>query len=100
MPYALLKRAIEEKQSLTAYYDNHVRHFSPHILGLDRHSWPSTVGFQYGGSRPGGLLQPQGDWCFFHVWGLTDLRPNDDGWHAGPPSGKPRHLIARVDIQV
>lgn len=98
MPYAIIQRAIEEKHSLTAYYDNYVRHFSPHILGLDRQAWPSTVGWQYGGGRRGGL-PAQGDWYFFHVWGLADLRPNDDGWKAGPPSGKPRHLIPRVDIQ-
>jgi hypothetical protein len=98
MPYAIIKRAIEEKHSLTAYYDNYVRHFSPHILGLDRQAWPSAVGWQYGGGRRGGL-PAQGEWCFFQVWGLTDLRPNEDGWKAGPPSGKPRQLIARVDIQ-
>ena len=31
MPYAIIQRAIEEKRSLTAYYDNYVRHFSAHI---------------------------------------------------------------------
>ena len=98
MPYAIIKRAIEERQSLTAYYDNYVRHFSPHILGLDRQAWPSAVGWQYGGGPPRGRPAPRG-WWFFHVWGLTDLKANDDGWKAGPPSGKPRHLIARVDIQ-
>jgi len=98
MPYAIIKRAIEEKHSLTAYYDNYVRHFSPHVLGLDRQAWPGTIGWQYGGGQRGGL-PPGGGWCFFHVWGLTDLRRNEDGWKAGPPSGKPRHLITRVDIQ-
>jgi hypothetical protein len=99
MPYAMIRRAIEEKHSLTAYYDNYVRHFSPHVLGLDRQAWPSAISWQYGGGRLGGL-PARGEWCFFHVWGLTDLRLNGDGWHAGPPSGKPRHLITRVDLQV
>jgi hypothetical protein len=98
MPYAMIKRAIQEKHSLTAYYENYVRQFSPHILGLDRAAWPSTVGFQYGGGRKGGL-PAEGEWCFFHVWGLTDLRRNDDGWKAGPAHGKPRHLIAKVDVE-
>lgn len=99
MPYAMIRRAIEEKHSLSAYYDNYVRHFSPHMLGLDRQAWPSAIGWQYGGGRPGGLPE-RGEWSFFHVWGLTDLRLSGDRWHAGLPSGKPRHLIARVDLQV
>jgi hypothetical protein len=99
MPYAIIRRAIEERRSVTAVYDNYVRYFSPHVLGLDRQAWPSTIGWQYGGGRPGGLPSG-GDWCFFHVWALVDVRPNDDGWKAGGPGGKPRQLITRVDIQV
>jgi hypothetical protein len=98
MPYAIVKRAIEERQSLTAYYDSYVRLFSPHILGLDRQSWPAVIGYQYGGGRRGGLPS-QGDWCFFHVWGLNDLRANDHPWMAGPSHGTPRHLISKVDVQ-
>ena len=98
MSYVMLRRAIEERHSLTAYYDSYVRHFSPHIIGLDRQSWPAIIAYQYGGGRRGGL-PAQGDWCFFHVWGLSDLRLNDDPWTAGPSHGKPRHLIAKVDLQ-
>jgi hypothetical protein len=98
MPYAMIKQAIEQRRSLTAYYENYVRHFSPHILGLDRQSWPSTIGWQYGGGGKGGL-PASGTWCFFHVWGLTDLRRNDDPWMTGTSRGKPRHLIPKVDVQ-
>jgi hypothetical protein len=98
MSYIVIRRAIEERHSLTGYYDNYVRHFSPHILGLDGQSWPAVIVYQYDGGRREGLPRG-GDWCFFHVWGLNDLRRNDDRWMAGPGQRKPRHLIAKVDIQ-
>jgi hypothetical protein len=98
MPYAMIRRAMEERHSLTAYYDSYVRHFSPRILGLDRQSWPAVVAYQYDGGRREGL-PPGGDWCFFHVWGLSDLRRNADTWVAGPPQCRLRHLILKVDIQ-
>ncbi len=97
IPYQIIRRAIVDRRSLTAIYDNYVRHFSPHVLGKDRQFQTGVVGFQYGGGRPGGL-SAVGDWCFFALEGLRDLQPNGDGWVAGPNGNRPSGLIVTVDI--
>ena len=98
MPYMIIKRAIEHRESLTGKYDNYIRFFSPHILGADRVGLKCVLGFQYAGGRDGGL-PPGGDWSFFQVHGLKDLYPNRDRWRAGPPENKPLHLFAQIDVR-
>ncbi|HZP99875.1 MAG TPA: hypothetical protein VFB13_10085 [Reyranella sp.] len=97
IPYATIRQAIIDRQSLTAIYDNYVRHFSPHILGRDRSLEPAVVAFQYGGGRMGGLPNA-GEWCFFHVSGLKDLSQNRDPWMPGRAVGKPKDLIVDIDV--
>ena len=99
MPYQIIKRAIERRESLTGRYDDYVRFFSPHVLGDDRIGAKSVLGFQYAGGRAGGL-PPMGDWGLFHVVGLKELYPNRDRWLAGLPENKPLHLFSKIDVQV
>jgi hypothetical protein len=82
MPYVIIKRAIERRESLTAKYDHYIRMFSPHALGDSQTGDKRVLGFQYGGGRPGGL-PAAGDWCFFAVDSLRDLTPNGDRWVFG-----------------
>ena len=99
MPYTIIKRAIERRESLTAKYENYLRHFSPHALGDDHVGASNVLGFQYGGGRPGGL-PPSGDWCFFRLDGLRGLFPNRDRWLTGLLENRPLHRFARVDVLV
>ena len=98
IPYqTIIRQAIVDRQSLTAIYDNYVRHFSPHILGRDERRLPVILAFQYGGGRPGGLPHA-GDWCLFQLNGLKSLSHNRDPWAAGPPADKPTHLMTEIDV--
>jgi hypothetical protein len=51
MPYAVIRKAIERKESLTGNYDRYIRSFSSHALGEDRKGTASVLGFQYAGGR-------------------------------------------------
>ncbi len=97
IPYDTIRQAIVGRQSLTAVYDNYVRHFSPHLLGRDRQQNEVLIGFQYGGGRPGGLPNA-GDWCLFRLSALRGLNPNDDDWIPGPLAGKPCHHLVEIDV--
>lgn len=97
MPYGMIELAIQLRQSLTGKYDNYMRFFSPHVLGDDREGHRALLGYQYAGGRPGGL-PISGDWCFFLLSLLTDVRPNSDKWIIGP-YGRPLHLFSKVDVQ-
>jgi hypothetical protein len=99
MPYTIIKRAIETKESLTANYQYYVRHFSPQALGDDRRGIKMVTGFQYGGGRAGGL-PPGGDWCFFEVDRLTSVQPNQDRWMPGRPLTVPPICSARSTFRL
>ena len=98
MQYAIIKSAIERRESLTGKYEEYIRHFSPHVLGEDRQGAVCVLGFQYGGGRPRSLPSA-GDWCFFQVDKLRDLYPNGDRWLAGPFENKPLYRFARIEVQ-
>jgi hypothetical protein len=99
MPYDLIKRAIQERRSMTAVLETHIRHFSPHVLGRNADARPLGLGFQYGGARRLAALPPEGDWLLFGVSDLRDLTFNNDPWHPGPV-GRPRpNWIMRIELQ-
>ena len=98
MPYAIIRTAIERRQSVTGKSEDYIRFFSPHALGEDRQGSQAVLGFQYGGGRPGGLPLG-GDWCFLRLAALLGTMPNGDRWMSGP-AGKPLHLFRKIDFQV
>ena len=97
MTYNLIRRAIFEKQSLSAVYEDYIRHFSPHAIGTSRANLPAVVAFQYGGGRLGGL-PISGDWVVFEIQGLIGLRLNGDTWVAGFPATRPLSALSSLDL--
>jgi hypothetical protein len=99
MPYQMIKQAIRQRRSMTAHFEQHIRHFSPHALGRNADARQLGLGFQYGGTRRLGPLPAGGDWLLFAVADLKDLVVNDDPWHPGP-LGQPRpDWIAKIEEQ-
>jgi hypothetical protein len=99
MPYALIRKAIVARESLTGLYDDYVRMFSPHIIGKDRDGQPAVLVFQYGGRERGGL-PAGGEWQCFRVANLHAVRPNGDRWLVGPLYGKSIDCISEIDLSV
>ena len=97
MPYVTIRKAISERQSLTAIYDNYVRHFSPTALGKDGRGSQTLLAYQYGGGRSGGL-SVGGAWCCFRVGDLRALRLNGDKWQAGPLAGRMPNCVVEIDV--
>jgi len=99
VPYEMIKRAIQQRRSLTAILDEHVRHFSPHALGRNMDALQVGLGFQYGGTRGLTPLPAGGDWLLFGVSDLRDLSFNGDPWHPGPPGQRRPDWIAKVEVK-
>jgi hypothetical protein len=97
MPYATIRKAIEDRASLTAHYDSYVRFISPHILGDKRDGAKAVLAYQYAGGKPGGLRM-SGEWGCFLVSGLMSLRRNSDSWHPGHLVGIPS-CVHKVDLR-
>jgi hypothetical protein len=96
-PYEVIRKAILDRQSLSAVYENYVRHFSPHALGRSWTDVAMVVAYQYGGGRRGGL-PPRGAWAIFEIDGLKGLWHNGDDWFSGPASGTPLGAFRSVDV--
>ena len=98
MSYAIVRQAIVERTSLTAHYDDYIRHFSPHILGKHINGVPIVIAFQYAGGKAGGLLPSSGEWCRFLLPRLFYVRCNGDKWRDGPIQGKSVVGLAEIDV--
>ena len=97
MSYALIRQAILDRASLTATYENYVRHFSPHMIGKHTNGVPIVVAYQYGGGKPGGLSL-SGEWCWYLLPRLHYVKRNGDRWLTGPLTGKPCDAIREIDV--
>jgi hypothetical protein len=97
MPYATVRKAILDRQSLTAIYDNYIRHFSPNALGKDNSGSQCLLAYQYGGGRRGGLLVG-GAWLCCHIGGLRAVRLNGDKWQAGTLAGRLANCVVEIDV--
>jgi len=98
MSYAIVRKAVVERTSLTAYYDTYIRHFSPHILGRPVNGVSIVIAFQYAGDKDGQLLPSGGEWCRYLLPRLFYVRPNGDKWRDGPIQGKSVEGLAEIDV--
>jgi hypothetical protein len=97
--YNLIRSAVLERDSISAWYQGHLRLFSPFLLGTktgDRH----VLGYQFGGTseQP---LQPEGDqknWRCFRVDELTRITLLPGTWHAVKKGKGFQYCIDQVDV--
>ena len=97
MSYLTIRQAIIDHASLTASYENYIRHFSPHMIGKHSNGVPIVVAFQYAGGKSGGL-SPNGEWCQYLLPRLHYVRRNGDRWLEGPLQGKPVAGLSEIDV--
>ena len=97
MSYLIVRQAILDRVSLTAIYEDYVRHFSPHMIGKHTNGVPIVVAYQYGGGKPGGLSS-SGKWCCYLLPRLHYVKRNGDKWVSGPLAGVPTDAIGVIDV--
>jgi len=95
--YALVRRAIEERQQVHATYSGHQRRMCPHVIGA-RDGEPRALFFQFAGGSGRGL-RPQGDWRCLPLAGLSEVSIHDGPWHTRAHS-EPQRCIDDVDLAI
>lgn len=94
--YALIRRAIVERQRIHAVYGGHPRRLCPHVLGT-RDGRARALFFQFGGSSARGL-PPGGDWRCLPLEGLSEVSVHAGPWRTKPHT-QPQTCIDEIDIE-
>ena|ERR1700719_3031160 len=98
--YDLIRNAVLERESVSAWYKGHPRVFSPFLLGTKAGD-PHVLGYQFDGTseQP---LGPEGspvNWRCLRVAGLTKVKVLPGIWHPVPKGSKAhQHCIDKVDV--
>jgi len=98
--YDLIRKAVIERNSLSALYKGHLRIFSPFLLGTKAGD-PHVLGYQFDGTseKP---LAPEGsseNWRCLRVAELTKINVLPAIWHPVPKGGKGhQNCIDQVDV--
>jgi hypothetical protein len=98
--YGLIRNAVLERSSLSAWYKGHLRVFSPFLLGTKAGD-PHVLGYQFDGTSEE-PLGPEGsldNWRCLRVTDLTRLKALPGIWHPVPKSIKGhQNCIDHVDV--
>lgn len=82
--YDLIMQAIQNRQSVTCYYEGYLRYLSPHAIG-SLQGIERTVCFQYGGdSRKGLSTKLEKNWRCFNIYEMVNLTVNNDTFQTAP----------------
>jgi hypothetical protein len=97
--YDLIRNAVLEKDSVSAFYKGHLRLLSPFVLGT-KAGEPHLLGYQFGGSshEP---LQPEGspkNLRCLRVAELTEVRVLPGIWHTARQGKGFQHCVDQVDV--
>jgi hypothetical protein len=95
--YALIRRALEQRQQVDAVHGGHRRRMCPHVIG-SKDGRPRALFFQFAGGSSRGLA-PGGDWRCLPIDDLTEVSVHDGPWHSRAHS-EPQRCIDVVDLAI
>jgi hypothetical protein len=97
--YDLIRNAVLTKDSVSAWYQGHLRLLSPFVLGTKAGD-PHVLAYQFGGTSPK-VLAPDGspeNWRCLRVSELTEVNVLPGMWHAPRKGRSFQHCIDQVDV--
>lgn len=98
--YAIVRAAIEARNSISATYDGHYREMSPHAIGMKR-GRRQAICYQFGGTTSSGRLGPQGsadNWRCIAIEKLEDVLVIEGVWHTPADHGsRPQTCLDLID---
>lgn len=96
--YALLERAILQREQVVATYEGERREFCPHALGTKGRR-RQVLAYQFGGESRSGL-PPQGEWRCFSVDLLDNAATRPGPWHTAPNLFNPQTCLDDIAVVV
>jgi len=98
--YRLIRKAVTDRQPISALYDGHPRLLCPHRLGRNSAGQARVLCYQYGGESSS-RLEPGGsaaNWRCMKLEKFIRVRLLDDIWHTAPNHSRPQSCISDVDV--
>jgi hypothetical protein len=96
--FALIHRAILDRQQITCRYKGHYREFCPHILGHTGGREVALV-FQFGGESSR-KLPAKGEWRCIYLSEIEAAHTREGRWHSGSSHRKSQRCVASVYVDV
>jgi hypothetical protein len=100
--YLLVRQAIQDRRSIVAVYQGHMRFMSPHVIGR-KNSREQALFYQFGGTSSS-KLEPLGspsNWRCIPIGLMTDLKVMDSTeWATGPNHSRPQTCVGEIDLEV
>jgi len=101
----IIKKAMDERKSISAIYDDHNRKLSPYILGRKRNELQCLF-YQYGGTSKSGVINGHSEknWRCIKLSQLMQVRILDEPLQKPniishkKPSTCVDHIIKKIDI--
>ena len=98
--YTIIKKAIQERKSITCYYNGYMRKMSPHVIG-EKNGTEQALFYQYGGESSSGLsTDSTKNWRCISVNKITDLSINSDGFQTSSNHSGTQTCVDVIDVEV
>ena len=96
--YAVIWRAIRERERVTFVHDGKFRELYPVILGYSAEGREALMGYQYGGQTSPGKRLP--GWRCFRLADVHDVTSRKQGWLEGGSHKRAQACVQFVDVDV
>jgi hypothetical protein len=98
--YRIVRRAIETRRPISAFYEDHPRLFCPHRLGRNKEGQLRVLCYQFGGTSRSGLEPPGSpeNWRCIALGKLDGVELLEGPWHTAPNQSRPASCIAIADV--
>ena len=98
--YQIIKNAIQKRQCVTLFYNGHVRHMSPHVIGI-KNSIQQALFFQYGGTSRSGLSgDPTRNWRCIPINKISGLSTNKDRFQTAHNHSRTQNCVDIIDAEI
>ena len=99
--YEIIKSAIENKQQITADYDDKYREMCPHAIGT-KNGVEQALFFQFGGYSSKGEIttDTKDNWRCITINKLSNVKVKEGDWHTFSNHSRPSTCIDSIDLEV
>jgi len=98
--YDLVKKAIQNTQCVTCFYNGYLRKMAPHVIGT-KNGKRQALFYQYGGESSSGLsTDPARNWRCIPIDRIEKLEINSDTFTSAANHSRPQTCVDVIDVEV
>lgn len=101
--YKIIRKAIQNKEIVTAIYQDHPREMCPHVIG-HKNGREQALFYQFGGSTSKGPVVPgsnqKQNWRCIPIAGLINVSTRSGEWHTSDNHSQAQTCVDEIDLEV